>query len=140
MIVAAFGSMGMFQRQEISGELAVHIGSGNANEVDTAARTCLQLAQRFPYELRPFAVFIKGLLDYVDNLSIEHMRVIFDTLGILSTLNVGGGGGDGDGMFNDLYIFVRKQLSSVYPKYNRIGIVGTVSLLRQLGSKDRATT
>ncbi|KAJ2024251.1 Fanconi anemia group D2 protein, partial [Coemansia sp. S85] len=137
IFVAAFGAMGMFQRQEISGELAVHIGSGNANEVDTAARTCLQLAQRYPFELRPFAVFIKGLLDYVDNLSIEHMRVIFDVLGILSTLDVGGGG-DGDGMFNDLYIFVRKQLSSVYPKYNRIGIVGTVSLLRQLGAKDCA--
>ncbi|KAJ2869524.1 Fanconi anemia group D2 protein, partial [Coemansia aciculifera] len=137
MVVSAFGAMGMFQRQEISGELAVHIGSGNANEVDTAARTCLQLAQRYPFELRPFAVFIKGLLDYVDNLSIEHMRVIFDVLGILSTLDVGGGS-DGDSMFNDLYIFVRKQLSSVYPKYNRIGIVGTVSLLRQLGAKDCA--
>ncbi|KAJ2465389.1 Fanconi anemia group D2 protein [Coemansia sp. RSA 2337] len=137
MVVSAFGAMGMFQRQEISGELAVHIGSGNANEVDTAARTCLQLAQEYPRELRPFAVFIKGLLDYVDNLSIEHMRVIFDVLGILSTLDVGGGS-DGDSMFNDLYIFVRKQLSSVYPKYNRIGIVGTVSLLRQLGAQDCA--
>ncbi|KAJ2739122.1 hypothetical protein GGI20_006162, partial [Coemansia sp. BCRC 34301] len=141
IVVAAFGAMGMFQRQEITGELAIHIGSGNANEVDTAARTCLHLAQRYPFELRPFAVFIKGLLDYVDNLSIEHMRVIFDVLGILSTLDVSGGGGgdgngDGDSMFNDLYIFVRKQLSSVYPKYNRIGIVGTVSLLRQLGAKD----
>ncbi|KAJ2892585.1 Fanconi anemia group D2 protein, partial [Coemansia aciculifera] len=135
IVVAAFGAMGMFQRQEISGELAVHIGSGNANEVDTAARTCLQLALRYPFELRPFAVFIKGLLDFVDNLSIEHMRIIFDVLGILSTLDVSGGG-DGDSMFNDLYIFVRKQLSSVYPKYNRIGIVGTVSLLRQLGAKD----
>ncbi|KAJ2730847.1 Fanconi anemia group D2 protein, partial [Coemansia sp. BCRC 34962] len=137
IFVAAFGAMGMFQRQEISGELAVHIGSGNANEIDTAARTYLQLAQRHPFELRPFAVLIKGLLDYVDNLSIEHMRVIFDVLGILSTLDVGSGG-DGDSMFNDLYIFVRKQLSSVYPKYNRIGIVGTVSLLRQLGAKDCA--
>ncbi|KAJ2334721.1 Fanconi anemia group D2 protein [Coemansia sp. RSA 2681] len=137
IVVAAFGAMGMFQRQEISGELAVHIGSGNANEVDTAARTCLQLAQRHPFELRPFAVFIKGLLDYVDNLSIEHMRVVFDVLGILSTLDVSGSG-DGDSMFTDLYIFVSKQLSSAYPKYNRIGIVGAVSLLRQLGAKDGA--
>ncbi|KAJ1717869.1 Fanconi anemia group D2 protein, partial [Coemansia biformis] len=55
MVVSAFGAMGMFQRQEISGELAVHIGSGNANEVDTATRIYLQLAQRFPHELRPFA-------------------------------------------------------------------------------------
>ncbi|KAJ1964243.1 Fanconi anemia group D2 protein [Dipsacomyces acuminosporus] len=133
MIVAAFGSMGMFQRQEISGELAVHIGSGNANEIDTAARIYLKLAQKCPFELRPFAIFIKGLLDYVDNLPIEHIRMIFDTLGILSTLNTSGGD---DSMFNDLYIFVRKQLSSVYPKYNRIGIVGTVSLLRQLGTSD----
>ncbi|KAI8320149.1 hypothetical protein GQ54DRAFT_278315, partial [Martensiomyces pterosporus] len=133
MVAAAFGSMGMFQRQEISGELAVHIGSGNANEIDTASRICLQLAQRYPLELRPFAIFIKGLLDYVDNLSAEHMRLIFDTLGILSTLSTSGGD---DSMFSDLYIFVRKQLSSVYPKYNRIGIVGTVSLLRQLGTKD----
>ncbi|KAJ2716963.1 Fanconi anemia group D2 protein [Coemansia spiralis] len=137
MIVSAFGAMGMFQRQEISGELAVHIGSGNANEVDTATRIYLQLAQRFPHELRPFAMFIKGLLDYVDNLAIAHVRTIFDTLGILSTLPAaGGGGGHDDSMFNDLYIFVRKQLSSVYPKYNRIGIVGTVSLLRQLGSEE----
>ncbi|KAJ2808178.1 Fanconi anemia group D2 protein [Coemansia helicoidea] len=134
MVVSAFGAMGMFQRQEIAGELAVHIGSGNANEVDTAARIYLQLARRFPRELRPFAVFIKGLLDYVDNLDIAHVRTIFDALGILSTL--AGGGGPDDSMFNDLYIFVRKQLSSVYPKYNRIGIVGTVSLMRQLGSRE----
>ncbi|KAJ2309239.1 Fanconi anemia group D2 protein, partial [Coemansia sp. RSA 2705] len=132
MVVAAFGAMGLFQRQEISGELAVHIGSGNENEVDTATHIYLELARRHPYELRPFAVFIKGLLDYVDNLSIGHVRTIFDTLGILSTLS---NGGQEDSMFNDLYIFVRKQLSSVYPKYNRIGVVGTVSLLRQLGSE-----
>ncbi|KAJ1988490.1 hypothetical protein GGI25_005294 [Coemansia spiralis] len=141
MVVSAFGAMGMFQRQEISGELAVHIGSGNANEMDTAARTYLELAKKYPHELRPFAIFIKGLLDYVDTLSIEHVRIIFDVLGILSTLRSVDGGGDGgpdSSMFNDLYIFVRKQLASVYPKYNRIGIVGTVAFLRQLGSKDSA--
>ncbi|KAJ1772573.1 Fanconi anemia group D2 protein [Coemansia sp. RSA 1813] len=141
MLVAAFGTMGMFQRQEISGELTVHIGSGNINEMDTAARTCLQLAHSYPYELRPFAIFIKGLLDYVDNLPIEHVRIIFDVLGIVSTLGSADGGGDGgteSSLFNDLYIFVRKQLASVYPKYNRVGIVGTVALLRQLGSKDNA--
>ncbi|KAJ2719745.1 hypothetical protein GGI07_005022 [Coemansia sp. Benny D115] len=131
LLVPAFGGMGMYQRQEISGELAVHIGSGNQNEIDTATRVVLTLAQKYPWELRPFAIFIKGLLDYVDNLSIEHTRVIFDTLGILSTLATEGQ----DSMFSDLYIYVRKQLSSVYPKYNRIGIVGTVSLLRQLGTK-----
>ncbi|KAJ2207335.1 Fanconi anemia group D2 protein, partial [Coemansia sp. RSA 520] len=131
ILVSAFGAMGMFQRQEISGELAVHIGSGNANEIDTAAHIYLELATKHPYELRPFAVFIKGLLDYVDNLDITHVRTIFDTLGILSTL----AGGSDDSMFSDLYIFVRKQLSSVFPKYNRIGVVGTVSLLRQLGSE-----
>ncbi|KAJ2158996.1 hypothetical protein GGF46_003364 [Coemansia sp. RSA 552] len=134
--MAAFASMGMFQRQEISGELAVHIGSGNANEVDTAVDIYLHLAKKHPHELRPFAMFIKGLLDYIDNLAIGHVRTIFDALGILSTLS--SGGGQDDSMFNDLYIFVRKQLSSVYPKYNRIGVVGTVSLLRQLGSKDNA--
>ncbi|KAJ2827474.1 Fanconi anemia group D2 protein [Coemansia erecta] len=136
--VAAFGAMGMFQRQEISGELAVHIGSGNVNEVDTATHIYLELARRHPYELRPFAVFIKGLLDYVDNLGIAHVRTIFDTLGILSTLSSGSGGGADDSMFSDLFIFVRKQLASVYPKYNRIGVVGTVSLLRQLGSERSA--
>ncbi|KAJ1873852.1 hypothetical protein LPJ55_001986 [Coemansia sp. RSA 990] len=136
IVVGAFGAMGMFQRQEISGELAVHIGSGNLNEVDTATRIYLELAQRHPRELRPFAVFIKGLLDYVDNLSIDHIRSIFDTLGILSTLNNSSGSAQDDSMFNDLYIYVRKQLSSVYSKYNRIGVVGTVSLLRQLGGEN----
>ncbi|KAJ2635418.1 Fanconi anemia group D2 protein [Coemansia sp. RSA 1286] len=136
MLVAAFSTMGMLQRQEIALELAVHIGSGNANEIDTASRIFLDLAQKHPWQLRPFAVYIKGLLDYVDNLTIEHMRVIFDALGIMSTLSSSNGeaGGSDDSMFNDLYIFVRKQLSSVYPRYNRIGIVGTVSLLRQLGT------
>ncbi|KAJ1720135.1 Fanconi anemia group D2 protein [Coemansia erecta] len=136
MLVAAFGHMGLFQRQEIAGELAVHIGSGNLDEIDTAAHICLELAQKHPWELRPFAIFIKGLLDYVDNLSIEHVRVIFASLGILATLNTMGSQDAGDdSMFSDLYIYVRKQLASVYPKYNRIGIVGTVSLLRQLGTK-----
>ncbi|KAJ2691868.1 hypothetical protein GGH99_002112, partial [Coemansia sp. RSA 1285] len=141
MLVAAFGTMDMFQRQEISGELAVHIGSGNINEMDTAARTYLQLAQCYPHELRPFAIFIKGLLDYVGNLPIEHVRIIFDVLGIVSTLgNADGSDGSGaeSSLFNDLYIFVRKQLASVYPMYNRVGIVGTVALLRQLGSKDHS--
>ncbi|KAJ2807170.1 Fanconi anemia group D2 protein, partial [Coemansia guatemalensis] len=123
---AAFGAMGAFQRQEIAGALAVHIASGSRAEAAAATDVCVELAARHPRALRPFAPMLRGLLD---GLSADAARGLFDALGRLATH---AGGGD-DALFNELHVLVRKRLASVHAGHNRVGVVGAVALLRQLG-------
>ncbi|KAJ2612666.1 Fanconi anemia group D2 protein [Coemansia sp. RSA 1365] len=130
---AAFGVMGAFQRQEIAGALAVHIASGSRAEAAAATNVCVQLAARHPRALRPFAPMLRGLLD---GLPADAARGLFDALGRLATH---AGSGD-DSLFNELHVLVRKRLASVYARHNRVGVVGAVALLRQLGRAGGSTS
>jgi len=44
-----------------------------------------KIVNSFPTEVSQFIVFIKNILDYLDNLDINQIRILFD---ILSTLAV----------------------------------------------------
>ncbi|KAJ1918981.1 hypothetical protein H4219_002239 [Mycoemilia scoparia] len=136
MLTSTFVVMGDYQRQEVVGALVTHIGSGRPFEIKASMRTLYDLASNQSTNLRPFTVFVKGLLDYIDELPLESIRSLFDILGLLSYFN----GLDGDGLFNELHIFVRKQLTSTNSRYNTIGVVGAISLLKQLGAKNPKST
>ncbi|KAL1918025.1 uncharacterized protein VTP21DRAFT_3291 [Calcarisporiella thermophila] len=66
-------------QQEVVGSLVTHIG-----KIDVALSVLLQLAQQFPVKLSRFVIFIKGVLDYIDNLSLDQIRILFDIFGILA--------------------------------------------------------
>lgn len=70
-------------------------------------------------------------MDYLITLKISQIRTLFD---IISRLVVESSKEDSQNSFinDDLYIVIRKQLSSRDFKFKRIGIVGGMSLLKNI--------
>ena len=73
--------------QEIVGALVTHIGSGYQAEADSSLDVLCDLATSHTDIVAPFAVFIKGILDYLDNLKIRQIRKLFSILSILAFQN-----------------------------------------------------
>uniref|UniRef100_A0A8C7C1Z7 FA complementation group D2 n=1 Tax=Neovison vison TaxID=452646 RepID=A0A8C7C1Z7_NEOVI len=79
----AFKFFDTYCQQEVVGALVTHICSGNEAEVDTALDVLLELVVLNLSAMRLNAVFVKGILDYLDNMSPQQIRKLFY---ILSTL------------------------------------------------------
>ena len=69
------------------GSLVTHIGSGYAAEADSSLDVLCGLAASQPDVMAPFAIFIKGILDYLDNLKMAQIRKLFSMLSILAFHN-----------------------------------------------------
>ncbi|KAI8065297.1 Fanconi anaemia protein FancD2 nuclease-domain-containing protein [Gongronella butleri] len=80
----AFKSSDAYYRQEIIGSLVTHVGSGVKEEMDVALQVLLVLAQELPSTLATYSVFLKGILDYLDNLSLAQIRMLFDVFNLLA--------------------------------------------------------
>ncbi|KAK9719617.1 hypothetical protein K7432_004683 [Basidiobolus ranarum] len=130
---SCFRMFDSYYRQEVIGSLVTHIGSGASWEIDTALDCLLNIVTASAKEAVPFSIFIKGILDYLDNLSITQIRVLFD---IFSALASEGQKKGDDGILNDLNIVIRKQLSSSVEKYRQMGVVGALAIVKKIGSKD----
>eukprot|EP00899_Mesostigma_viride_P005633 jgi/Mesvir1/15070/Mv14717-RA.1 len=180
-----------FHRQEVLAALLTHTGA-HGPEATASLRTLAHLARSCAPLLRPFAVFIHNILDYLSSFSDDQLRLVFQIFGALATSqaedapnpattaptsmltpapsprNAAAGkdahpsphednaGGKGSGDANagsggnssssggresllpqlppELMIVIRKQLSSGLPQFKRIGVLGAVTLLAQLGS------
>ncbi|XP_063282530.1 Fanconi anemia group D2 protein [Pelobates fuscus] len=133
-IVVSFGSL-MYKRtfsaydsycqQEVIGALVTHVCSGYSAEVDVALNVLIQLVTQQPAAVALYAVFIKGILDYMDNLNVQQIRKLFQILSMLAFSK----GQEGSHIQDDMYIVIRKQLSSTVIKYKRIGIIGAVRMV-----------
>eukprot|EP00069_Balaena_mysticetus_P018068 bmy_00437T0 len=111
----AFIFFDTYCQQEVIGALVTHICSGNEAEVDTALDVLLELVVLNPSAMRLNAVFVKGILDYLDNMSPQQIRKLFY---ILSTL-----------AFSKQHeASSHIQLSSTMFKYKLIGIIGAVTM------------
>ena len=73
-----------YYRQEIVGSLLVHIGSGSAVEIDASLAVLQNIVNASRSTLNEYSAFIKGVLDYIDNLSLEQIRLFFVVLGSLA--------------------------------------------------------
>uniref|UniRef100_S4RPK5 FA complementation group D2 n=1 Tax=Petromyzon marinus TaxID=7757 RepID=S4RPK5_PETMA len=120
--------------QEVVGSLVTFVCNGYTAEVDTALQVLHELVQQRTASLASYAVFIKGILDYLENLSLTQIRKLFF---ILSTLAFSGGT-QGSYIQGDMHIVVRKQLSSTVLKYKRIGIIGAIALVGSMATRGRA--
>ncbi|XP_031562635.1 Fanconi anemia group D2 protein-like [Actinia tenebrosa] len=127
----AFASFDLYCKQEIVGALVTHIGSGFATEADSSLDVLSDLVETHPKIMAPFAVFIKGILDYLDNLTLSQIRKVFSMLSTLAFSSPR----DGAMIQDDVHIVIRKQLSSSCPKYKRIGIIGAVMIVRSMARK-----
>jgi len=86
-----------------------------------------QLIDRNLDAVSPFAVFIKGILDFLDNLSLQQIRSLFNLFSALAL------GRANESFWDELHIVIRKQLSNGAEKYKRIGVIGSIAALRSLG-------
>nr|XP_046239793.1 Fanconi anemia group D2 protein isoform X2 [Scatophagus argus] len=126
----SFTSFDSYCQQEVVGSLVTHVCSGVGGEVDTALELLCGLVTEKPSEMALYAVFVKGILDYMDNLTPQQIRRLFHLLSKLAF----GQQQQGAHIQDDMHIVIRKQLSSTVPKYKRIGIIGAVMIVGSLGA------
>ncbi|KAM4740758.1 Fanconi anemia group D2 protein [Anableps anableps] len=117
-------------QQEVVGSLVTHVCSGVSGEVDVALELLCSLVMEKPSEMALYAVFVKGILDYMDNLTPQQIRRLFHLLSRLAF----GQQQQGSHIQDDMHIVIRKQLSSTVPKYKRIGIIGAVMIVGSMGA------
>ncbi|XP_058844694.1 Fanconi anemia group D2 protein-like [Acipenser ruthenus] len=127
----AFTSFDPYCQQEVVGSLVTHVCSGYAGEVDVSLEVLSELVTQSPADMALYAVFVKGILDYMDNLTPSQIRKLFY---ILSTLAFSRGT-EGSHIQDDMHIVIRKQLSSTVSKYKRIGIIGAVMVVGSMGTR-----
>lgn len=126
----AFSAFDSYCHQEVVGSLVTHVCSGMDGEVDVALELLCTLVNEKPSEMAMYAVFVKGILDYMDNLSPQQIRRLFYLLSRLAF----GQHQQGSHIQDDMHIVIRKQLSSTVPKYKRIGIIGAVMIVGSMGA------
>ncbi|RMX53291.1 hypothetical protein pdam_00015249, partial [Pocillopora damicornis] len=131
MYKLSFVSFDLYCQQEVVGTLVTHIGSGFAAEADASLDVLSDLVESHADVMAPFAIFIKGLLDYLDNLTVLQIRKLFSMLSTLAFANQQ----DGGLIQDDMHIVIRKQLSSNSAKYKRIGIIGAIMVVRSMAKK-----
>ncbi|KAI8143482.1 Fanconi anaemia protein FancD2 nuclease-domain-containing protein [Fennellomyces sp. T-0311] len=109
LYTCAFKSSDAYYRQEIIGSLVTHIGSGSISfflrfcyltyhlnlscfayvtEMDVSLDTLLHLAKTDIENMVVYDIFIKGILDYLDSLTLLQIRTLFNIFSLLS-LTVG---------------------------------------------------
>ncbi|KAI8093433.1 Fanconi anaemia protein FANCD2 [Halteromyces radiatus] len=130
----AFRVCDAYHRQEIIGALVTHIGSGSTSEMDVALEVLYDLAKTDVTAVAVYNVFIKGILDYLDNLTISQTRTLFDIFSILALKD--DHYANDSSLWSDIQIVLRKQLSNPRVKYKVIGIIGSVSAVKILGDLD----
>eukprot|EP00057_Strongylocentrotus_purpuratus_P008512 XP_011662986.1 PREDICTED: Fanconi anemia group D2 protein [Strongylocentrotus purpuratus] len=127
----AFAAFDVYSKQEVVGALVTHIGSGLSAEMDSALDILSSLALSHTKDLAPFAVFIKGVLDYLDNLTMTQVKKLFSVLATLAYR----GGSSGSTLQDELHIVVRKNLTSNSPKYKRMGVVAALMVIQNMARK-----
>uniref|UniRef100_A0A7N6BN79 FA complementation group D2 n=1 Tax=Anabas testudineus TaxID=64144 RepID=A0A7N6BN79_ANATE len=125
----SFTAFDSYCQQEVVGSLVTHVCSGVNGEVDVALELLCGLVTEKPSEMSLYAVFVKGILDYMDNLAPQQIRRLFHLLSRLAF----GQQQQGAHIQDDMHIVIRKQLSSTVPKYKRIGIIGAVMIVGSMG-------
>uniref|UniRef100_A0A4W3K0S6 FA complementation group D2 n=1 Tax=Callorhinchus milii TaxID=7868 RepID=A0A4W3K0S6_CALMI len=128
MYKLAFRTFDSYCQQEVVGALVTHVCSGFTAEADVSLDALLDLVSHSLSAMAVYAVFVKGILDYMDNLSIQQIRKLFYILSSLAFSK----GQEGSHIQDDMHIVIRKQLSSTISKYKRIGIIGAVMMIGSL--------
>ncbi|KAG9064770.1 Fanconi anemia group D2 protein [Linnemannia hyalina] len=131
LYTSAFQVSDGYYRQEIVGSLLVHIGSGSSIEIDASLAVLQDIVQVSRSALNEYSLFIKGVLSYMDNMSLEHIRLLFVILGSLAREDEISC--DSGTLITDLNIFIRKQLSNPTVQAKKIGVMGAIALVQAFG-------
>ncbi|KAG0275935.1 Fanconi anemia group D2 protein [Linnemannia exigua] len=131
LYTSAFQVSDAYYRQEIVGSLLVHIGSGSNIEIDASLAVLQEIVQVSRSTLNEYSLFIKGVLDYMDNLSLEQIRLFFVILGSLAREDEISC--DSGSLITDLNILIRKQLSNPMIQSKKVGVMGAIALVQAFG-------
>ncbi|KAI8368444.1 Fanconi anaemia protein FANCD2 [Choanephora cucurbitarum] len=134
LYTASFKAADAYYRQEIIGALVTHIGSGIEAEMNVALTVLLKLVKHNVSQVAVYSVFIKGILDYLDNLNVYQIRTLFDIFSLLA-LTTGNASDGSANLWSDIQIVIRKQLSNPREKYKNIGIIASLCSVKVLGSR-----
>eukprot|EP00903_Cladosiphon_okamuranus_P011447 g10784.t1 len=123
-------------RQEVVGALITHCGAGSDMETDSALSALSALAS--PSDgtpgLRPFAAFIRALMDYMQGYTHDQVRRVFRILCAMASPSQGGdAGGSSAGEIDDVHIFIRKHVAMSQMALKQIGIIGAVAFVEYNG-------
>uniref|UniRef100_A0A803SM20 FA complementation group D2 n=1 Tax=Anolis carolinensis TaxID=28377 RepID=A0A803SM20_ANOCA len=135
MYKQAFTAFDVYCQQEIVGALVTHACGGNSEEVDVALDMLTDLVSLHTSSVVPYGVFLKSILDYMDNLSPQQIRKLFHILSVLAFSQ----GHRSSHIQDDIHMVIRKQLSSTIPKYRRIGIIGALTMVGSMAAKSSIT-
>ncbi|KAJ3199709.1 Fanconi anemia group D2 protein, partial [Entophlyctis luteolus] len=155
MYVSAFPNFDTQSQQQLVGCLIAHIGSGVMYEVDCALAIMLKISESHPDDMLKFRIFVKGLVDYLDQLNVAQIRIVYEIFATLALsvsrfIIIRAEGGcqkpfettdeteseitfESD-LLNDMRIIIRKQLGSPDLKFKQMGVLGAVSLIKRLGA------
>ncbi|XP_055883251.1 Fanconi anemia group D2 protein-like [Biomphalaria glabrata] len=130
MYKLAFSFFDSYCKQEVVKNLISHIGSGFAGEIEASLDILAELIQDQLPEMARFATFLKRVLDYLDhnNLSVVQIKKLYLMLAKLAFTS----SQDGSYLQDDLHIIICKQLTSINPKYKRMGVMGALSIIHAL--------
>ncbi|OBZ85627.1 Fanconi anemia group D2 protein [Choanephora cucurbitarum] len=134
LYTASFKAADVYYRQEIIGALVTHIGSGIEAEMNVALNVLLKLVKHNVSQVAVYSVFVKGILDYLDNLNVYQIRTLFDIFSLLA-LTTGNASDGSANLWSDIQIVIRKQLSNPREKYKNIGIIASLCSVKVLGSR-----
>ncbi|XP_013394620.1 Fanconi anemia group D2 protein [Lingula anatina] len=126
----AFVTFDTYCQQEIVGNLVTHIGSGFPGEIDCSLDVLAELVENNLEKMVPFAIFVKGVLDYLDNLTMTQIRKLYAMLSVLAFRNFR----DGGLIQDDMHILIRKQLSNNSTKYKKMGVIGAMMVVKCLSA------
>ncbi|XP_030061304.1 Fanconi anemia group D2 protein isoform X2 [Microcaecilia unicolor] len=128
-----FAAFDSYCQQEVVAALVTHVCSGYTAEVDMSLDVLMDLVSLHPTTVALYAVFVKGILDYMENLNPQQIRKVFCILSRLAFNK----GHEGSHIQDDMYIVIRKQLSSSILTYKRIGIIGAVMIVGSMAMKSK---
>ncbi|KAG8193754.1 hypothetical protein JTE90_005051 [Oedothorax gibbosus] len=121
-----------FYKQEVVGNLITHVGNRSEAEINTALDTLLSLVSEHTHKMISFSLFIKNLLDHLNDLTLNQIRKIHEMLSILAYQ----GGREGTMLLDDMLIVIRKQLTNKNSRYRKMGVIGALMAAKTAAKKE----
>ena len=127
------------KRQDILAAIASH-AAGTSIECTAAFRALRDIAAKDPHGMLVFRSYLIGLLDAVDRVDEESARHLFELMAHLAAaecaaqLQHASPNADPDDGMRELHVMLRKQLNHTFPKFRRLGILGTAAYTIRLAS------
>ncbi|XP_023791226.1 Fanconi anemia group D2 protein-like [Cyanistes caeruleus] len=131
MYKQAFAAFDSYCQQEVVTALVTHVCSGSETELDISLDVLTDLVVLHTSLLMRYATFVKTILDSTQKLNPCQIRKLFY---ILSTLAFSQKQ-EGSYIQDDMYMVIRKWLSSTVPNHKQMGIIGAVSMIGSVALK-----